>query len=243
MLIEPYITAPSTEPSTHQERAAPTEPLTRDDPMIVLGFRCMQRQYAELVAHGPRPALETSVEDVHRMRIALRRLRVALRLFGHMLPSHDAETLAHELRWLARRLGTVRDLDVHAHELRAHLEHASAEHARELGTYELDLRRQRTAARKELRDVLASERYRAFMATLERTVGRGPSPAASRRFKTFRIRDGARACLRRSRKRVVKLGRKLDARTNADALHRLRIRAKRFRYELEFFAEPYPALR
>jgi CHAD domain-containing protein len=81
-----------------------------------------------------------------------------------------------------------------------------------------------------------------LLATLERLVGAGPSPAALRRFKSFSIREGAIAHLRRSRKRVLALGRKLDAEASADDLHRLRIRAKRLRYELEFFREPYAAL-
>lgn len=242
MLTEPEITAPLKPTQRTEPALAPDAPLTPSQPMIVLGFRCMQRQYAALVAHGPRGSSAVGIDDVHRMRIAIRRLRVALRLFGHMLPGNAAAELSGDLRWLGRGLGTVRDLDVHTEEFRDHVKRAAPEHARDLGTYELDLRRQHTAARNELREVLASERYRTLMAALDRLVGRGPSSAALRRFKAFRIRDGARTYLRRSRKKVVKLGRKLDESSDADDLHRLRIRAKRLRYELEFFLEPYPEL-
>jgi CHAD domain-containing protein len=48
--------------------------------------------------------------------------------------------------------------------------------------------------------------------------------------------------LKRSRKRVIRLGRKLGSDAAAEDLHRLRIRAKRLRYALEFFLEPYPEL-
>ena len=41
---------------------------------------------------------------------------------------------------------------------------------------------------------------------------------------------------------MLKLGRKVDAETPAERLHRLRIRAKRLRYEFEFFREVYPSL-
>jgi CHAD domain-containing protein len=237
VLIEPEITAPPKPPA---QRSA--QPLTPQDPLILLGFRCMQRELDTLVARGPRGATAPGVDDVHQMRIALRRLRVALRLFGHMLPNQEATELKHELRWLARGLGAVRDLDVHTAEFRDHVRGTSPQCASELGEYELDLRRQRATARTELRALLASDRYRALLATLERLVGAGPSPAALRRFKSFSIREGAIAHLRRSRKRVLALGRKLDAEASADDLHRLRIRAKRLRYELEFFREPYAAL-
>jgi CHAD domain-containing protein len=237
VLIEPEITAP---PPTPAQRAA--HPLTPQHPLILLGFRCMQREFDTLVARGPRSGAAPTADDVHQMRIALRRLRVALRLFGHMLPSREAAELKHELRWLARGLGVVRDLDVHAAEFRDHVRGTSPQGASDLGDYELDLRRQRAAARTELRALLASDRYRALLTMLERLVGAGPSQAALRRFKSFSIRDGAVAHLRRSRKRVLALGRKLDADSNADDLHRLRIRAKRLRYELEFFREPYAEL-
>ena len=241
MLIEPENIATPTPPA---QRAAqpPPPPLTPREPLILLGFRCMQREFDTLVARGPHGGAAPSADDVHQMRIALRRLRVALRLFGHMLPSHETAVLKHELRWLARGLGPVRDLDVHTAEFRHHVRGTLPQHASELGAYELDLRRQRAAARTTLRTLFASDRYRALLASLERLIGAGPSPAALRRFKSFSIRDGATAHLRRSRKRVLALGRKLDADASDDDLHRLRIRAKRLRYELEFFREPYAEL-
>jgi CHAD domain-containing protein len=48
--------------------------------------------------------------------------------------------------------------------------------------------------------------------------------------------------LKKSLKRVLKLGRKVGDEAHAKDLHRLRIRAKRLRYELEFFAFAYKSL-
>jgi CHAD domain-containing protein len=136
----------------------------------------------------------------------------------------------------------VRDLDVHADALREHLQSTGAAATQELGSYELALRRERGAAREELRALLASDRYAALLASLAELLEGAPSPAALRRWRSFTIRAGAVRYLKRGRKRVVKLGRKLGSDARADDLHRLRIRAKRLRYELEFFAEPYPEL-
>jgi CHAD domain-containing protein len=52
-----------------------------------------------------------------------------------------------------------------------------------------------------------------------------------------------RGDLRESLKRVLKLGRKVDNDSPPEKLHRLRIRAKRLRYESEFYMDFYPQLR
>jgi triphosphatase len=210
--------------------------------MIVLGYRCLQREFQALVARQPAADKTPSTHDVHQMRIATRRLRVALRLFGHMLPRAQAKQLKRDLRWFAGRLGTVRDLDVHAEHFRSYLRGATAEHAQLLGDYELQLRRDRAVARSELTVHLATPRYRELIATFEAVLHGAPSAAALRRWKSFRISDGAAEYLRESKKRVFKLGRNIGPTTEAKELHRLRIRAKRLRYELEFFLEVYPEL-
>jgi CHAD domain-containing protein len=169
-------------------------------------------------------------------------MRVALRLFGALLPKRAAEHLEKELRWFARALGEVRDLDVHTEALREHVQSADAGTAHELGGYELALRRERVAAHDTLRDLFVSDRYDALLASLAELLNDAPSPAALRRWRSFSVRAGAAHYLKRSRKRVVKLGRKLGDGAKADDLHRLRIRAKRLRYALEFFLEPYPEL-
>jgi CHAD domain-containing protein len=210
--------------------------------MILLGYRCLQREFQSLVAHQPQHSTAPKTEGVHQMRIATRRLRVALRLFGHMLPRPQRRELKHELRWFARALGTVRDLDVHAENFRSYLRAATPEQAQQLGDYELQLRRDRTAARNELGALFASERYANLVAAFQTLLAGAPSAAALRRWQSFRISDGAAQYLKMSKKRVLKLGRKIGADAHAEDLHRLRIRAKRLRYEIEFFLEAYPEL-
>ncbi|HVY63953.1 MAG TPA: CHAD domain-containing protein [Gammaproteobacteria bacterium] len=220
----------------------PSEPpLTPDSPMIALAYRCLSRDFDTLLARQPHPGSTPAPEDVHQIRIATRRMRVALRLFGALLPQRAAH-LGKELRWFARALGSVRDLDVHDDALREHLQSAGVAAARDLGGYELALRRERLGAREALHRVFAGERYAALIEDLGALLEGAPSPAALRRWRSFTIRAGAARYLKKSRKRVVKLGRKLGPDTSADDLHRLRIRAKRLRYALEFFSEPYPEL-
>jgi CHAD domain-containing protein len=228
--------------STAPSDARAELPLTPDSPMISLAYRCLAGDYRTLLERQPQRGVAPSADDVHQIRIATRRLRVALRLFAAMLPPRSAQRLAKELRWLARGLSDVRDLDVHNKTLRSHIRKTSADDNEALGGYALALQRERVAAREKLHELFASERYTRLIASLGKLVDGAPSTGALRRWRKFTIRDGAAKYLRRSRKRVMKLGRKVDDKTGADELHRLRIRAKRLRYALEFFAEAYPEL-
>jgi CHAD domain-containing protein len=217
-------------------------PLTPDSPMIALAYRCLQRDYHALLARQPGPGAAPSSADVHQIRIATRRLRVALRLFGTMLPVKTAARLRKELRWLARGLSDVRDLDVHNKALRQHIRQSGNDVVEGLGGYELALQRERAAARDELKSLFTSARYEQVIASLGALLDGAPSSAALRRWRTFTVRKGAVKYLKHTRRRVLKLGRKIDDDTGVEELHRLRIRAKRLRYALEFFANVYPRL-
>lgn len=53
-----------------------------------------------------------SVDAVHDLRVALRRVGALLRVSRHLLPPGGVDHLRAEMRWLRRSLGPVRDLDV-----------------------------------------------------------------------------------------------------------------------------------
>ena len=239
MPTPPTATASAEKRSQLRVAPAAAPAITPRDPMIVLGYRCLNREFRSLRKKRPAANTTPSSEDVHQMRIATRRARVALRLFGYMLPKRAAYGLERELRWLARALGQVRDLDVHEEALHSYL--GTTTENRPVGGYELDIRRDRTAARSELRTLFAGERYANLMTSFAALLEKQPSPGALRRWRSFDVKHGARQ-LRKTRKRVVKLGCKLGPHAAAAQLHRLRIRAKRLRYEIEFFLEAYPEL-
>src|SRR3970040_1177120 len=68
----------------------------KSDPMIVFAYACLRGEFASLLQHRPSPDEVPSPDDIHRMRIAARRLRVALRLFKDILRGEAAQ-LAEEL--------------------------------------------------------------------------------------------------------------------------------------------------
>jgi CHAD domain-containing protein len=71
--------------------------------------------------------LEGDIEATHEMRVALRRLRTAVRTFDAALPKRAAKRIGSASRRLARLLGVVRDADVHLAVLRSALAGATLE--------------------------------------------------------------------------------------------------------------------
>ena len=256
---EPESSSPSPAPTPEHATPAPSEtaapvvePTTEDarpdkrrvrpsDPMIVFAYECLRREFNDLAARRPVDHKAPSIDDVHRMRIAMRRLRVALRLFRRMLP-REAKEFRKGLRAFARALGETRDLDVHHDVFRAYAQTVAAESLADLGGYELHLRRERAEARARMVERFSDDRYDDLLDSFGALLEDAPTPGAARRWHSFKVSDGVEKFLKKSVKRVLKLGRKIGQEPHAKDLHRLRIRAKRLRYELEFFALAYKSL-
>jgi CHAD domain-containing protein len=217
-------------------RAQPSEP------MIAFAYAILRAELATLERRRPESRELPTTRDIHQLRISTRRLRVALRLFRRMLPSDAATHLRKELKWFAQALGEARDLDVYTENFRGYVQGMTAEQHAEVGSYELHLRRERNEARAKLTGLFAAPRYSALFEDFAAFLADAPTPAALRRWRSFRVRDGIKKYIKKSLKRVRKLGSRIEVESQARKLHRLRIRAKRLRYELEFFAPVYAEL-
>ena len=184
----------------------------------------IEAQYDQMVAHDPGTRVGRDPEALHRFRVATRRLRAILRAAGPLLDPGWASELREELKWLGGVLGPVRDLDV----LLEHLEHARAELLGDerAASAELvaKLVAERADARAAMLEALASERYVALLDRLE-AAAREPRILAG----TTTLADLAA----REFGRLEKAGAGVKADSSDDALHELRIRAKRARYAAE----------
>jgi CHAD domain-containing protein len=187
-----------------------------------------------------RGVLETDdPEYLHQMRVGLRRLRSALKLFAPLatLPA----PLAAELSWLGEVLGSARDHDVLAGATLPALA-ADVDAAAQALLRPLLERAQAAAAeqRAALRHALQSSRYRDCMEALHGWVAgaRWRQDASKEQQAALRkpLAKFARRALEQGHARIRKRGRGL-ARHDAAALHRLRIACKRNRYAVEFFRD------
>ena len=70
------------------------------------------RQLDILLSRDPGVRLGGESEDVHQMRVAVRRMRSVLRVARPLLKREWEEPLRNRLGWLGRQLSAARDLDV-----------------------------------------------------------------------------------------------------------------------------------
>jgi CHAD domain-containing protein len=174
---------------------------------------------AEIAEHEPGVRLGADPEELHKQRVATRRLRSLLRSTRSQVEEPErAQRLQDELRWLGGLLGEVRDRDVLIDYLVEEL--ASIEEAGSFGAILELLDSERDEARQNLVAALDSSRYRSLVEELERPPGLREGE---------RLESAAAADYGRLRKAARRLGKE----PRDDDLHRVRIRAKRARYAAE----------
>lgn len=185
---------------------------------------------SETLAHftGNWEALRTGEdpESIHQLRVALRRMRSAFRMFGKVMPSEDFTALAAEAGTIAAQFGRARDLDAFIAAARA--VPANGEIRSGLDALLAEARTRRAAAFAAARTALDEARVSDFVLRVEGLVAsRGTPPEAA----------GAAAGLMLDWlwTRVKKRGHKLDRQSEAER-HRLRIALKDLRYGADFLS-------
>ena len=167
-------------------------------------------------------------EYVHQARVALRRMREGLRLFGAIGGFPD--DLLDDVRWLARALGEARDADVLATETLPPLLDAippavALRIARRVA-------KARARARRDLLATLEAPRFcRLALRLLAWSQHLGPAGADSRPSRQP-LAERAPAVLRREHRRWI-AGVNGAMRGGDEDWHRARLRTKRLRYAIE----------
>ncbi|NJD35291.1 MAG: CYTH and CHAD domain-containing protein [Betaproteobacteria bacterium] len=178
-------------------------------------------------------------EYVHQMRVATRRLRAALRMFGPVLPAGFAEQLVPPMRELMQALGQARDLDVLMAEIVAPVATALPDEPR-LTDLASAITNRLYAARSAIRHTLRQPAYGQLLLTAASLLQRTPFvEAPNPDEETLSLRQFADRRLRRLLKNIHELA--AAARPeNPPSLHELRIGIKRLRYAIEFFDPMLP---
>ncbi len=92
---------------------------------MLLGARAVAGQMEALVKESEGVIAQRDVENVHRMRVASRRVRAALDTFEDCLPEKLGSTWRKEIKRITRMLGEARDADVQIEFLRGMLPSSS----------------------------------------------------------------------------------------------------------------------
>lgn len=185
-------------------------------------------------------------EFIHQARVAIRRLRSALRVWRPLLPASFVDL---DARWrtLAVALGDARNLDVFVGETLPPLLKAFPE-CKATARLRRHAESCREESRKTARSALSASEYsRLLLDTTAATLalaggqvqGSETQPAHAAECKPVRLKDFARDCLGRNARRVSRLAATAQG-GDAATRHRLRIALKRLRYATEFFTPILP---
>jgi CHAD domain-containing protein len=174
-------------------------------------------------------------EAVHQVRVAITRLRAAVAFFAPVVADAEWLRLKQEIAWLNGPLGDARDTDVVVEYARRKRYRAWAQVA--IGE---QLAQRQTRDHRRLVRCLRSTRTRRLIAALARWARQGEW------LKRYRQRKDAEPLpsycegeLGRWHARLVRKGKRLE-KPGEERRHRLRIRAKRFRYMIEALTETVP---
>jgi CHAD domain-containing protein len=205
-----------------------------------LAYAALRRNVRAMLAHEPGSRLGEDADELHDMRVATRRLRAGLDLFGPALPGH-ARHLRDELGWIARELGDVRDLDVQLERLDEWRGELPEQDSGALDDLSGLLDRQRAVARDNLLDALDSDRYDELVADLVDLLRPGPGTGGGRRSTEARVPAvvAAPALIFARHRAATRAARRARRSGDPADFHRLRILCKRLRYALEFVSEIY----
>lgn len=179
---------------------------------------------------------DSDPEALHQMRVGLRRLNAAQSLFKPMLKGREGRAVKADLRWIGKKFGRVRDLDIYANRLR------EAESEVESSALK-DVEKQRSDAYDSLRRTLEKPRFMGVILRVAAWIETGKWLSSKKKrvcaARGELVEDRALKQLTRRWKRIRKRAGKvsnLDERQR----HRLRMSIKTLRYGVEFFAATFP---
>ena len=194
--------------------------------------RAVERSLASgtyrMIANDPGTRLGAE-ESVHQMRVAARRMRSDLRTFGPLVGENWARSLVTELKWIADRLGEVRDLDV----MQMRLRKAGGGMEDSLASLFASMDAKHDVARDHLLEGLRSDR---FVSLLDRLVEASHSPVLTKAAEEQSCAEALPPLVREAWQILARRARSLRPGDPDGDFHRVRILAKRARYAGEAVA-------
>lgn len=195
----------------------------------------VDKRLRSLLRHEPGTRSGEDIEDLHQMRVAVRRIRAALKSARPLLDAAWADGLRAELGRLGRALGPSRDLDVMIARLAREVATLPPAERAAGGVLVGHLEQERVVVRRAMTAELDDPRFDALVRRLVDAVGE-PFPEPPAGVARPELIDLVRAEARKLDKAVRRAGDDPPDMT----LHDLRIRTKRLRYTGELVE---PAMR
>jgi inorganic triphosphatase YgiF len=204
-------------------------------------FRTIARDCLKQLLANESSMLSGASEPLHQMRIALRRLRAALSTFSIVMADGAYGRIKSDLRWISAELSPARDLDVLVAEVLTPLRQ---QHPADPGVAVIwrNVQARRARAHKSAAAAVRSARFRALVLDATEWIEAGPwtkDPDDLLRLRREQpIAILAAQELGRRRKQIRKHNTALRG-LSVPERHKLRIRVKKLRYAVEFFADVF----
>ncbi|NDJ62836.1 MAG: CHAD domain-containing protein [Chloroflexi bacterium] len=218
-----------------REHARPVLP---EDTMAEAGRQVLLAELIVMLEHEAGSRTGDDIEDVHDMRVAIRRMRSAFNLLTAYYKPKTIRPFVEMLRRLARALGAVRDLDVLIENLHAFGQTLETpEQQQAIKRLAKRLEKRRKAARARLIRVLDRDDYRAFVGAFTvflTTPGMGARGISDDDIYPSRVRHLLPTMIY-SHLGMVRAYDTVIAEADVPTLHALRIEFKRLRYVVSMF--------
>ena len=225
-------------------RKRPARPgIRKSDTMAEAAFKTLRFHFDRMLDHEAGTREGGDIEDLHDMRVATRRMRAALRVFGPYLDADVMRPIDRGLRRTGRMLGAVRDLDVFYEKTMVYLDALPESRRGDLDPLLAVWQERRDHARGAMIDYLDGDRYprfvEAFTALLDdpgrASLGYIDDDGEARPHRVAHVLPAVLY------DRVAGVWAYDDVIAGHDTplvrFHRLRIAGKAMRYTFEFFEE------
>jgi len=203
-----------------------------EDTLADAGLKVLYFHFTRMLSHENGTYIGRSIENLHQMRVAVRRMLVAFGLFGNYLQPDKKRQIRKGLRQTRKELGQVRDLDIFWEKAALHFDSCDKE---ELVGYRLmkeHWSQQRDEAQGMVQVYIQSKKYRKFKERILRFL----SPPFPHKGEQISVSGFAAEEISSSYQNVLSY-KPILVSPPINELHSLRIAFKKFRYTIEFFGD------
>jgi len=201
--------------------------------------KLLRYQFAEMLIHEEGTKLGEDIDELHDMRVPVRRMRVAFEIFREAFDPKQLKPHLKGLRSVGRTLGRVRDLDVFMEKADHYLASLPDEKRSGLDPLFRAWHGQREKERARMLAFFEGDEYRDFLHKFNRfvnTPGAGVKKGTQDYHVPHIVRHAAPIMIN-NRLGAVRAYDEVLGVATIEQLHELRIEFKRLRYIVEFFRE------
>lgn len=205
----------------------------------IFGAAIIMQQLTLLVAEIEGVKKAEDIEAVHRMRVATRRLRSALPVFGPFLAARRFETWRKRIRGITRALGAARDADVQIEHLAELVSRMTPPERAGVRRLLLRIRQRRRAMQADVNEALRQFEKSRLVADMSQKLPPYEIYRSQLNLQSPALLSTAAEHIQTRLAEFLAFEPYVSQPECVSELHAMRIAAKQLRYTMEFFAPLY----